>query len=105
MSATLLKAHGGSKNLLGTSGQIINPSIFIQDTMVGKQKSASSAHLDSLVANTIGEPGGRPVMDGVLTNTKQGVKMSTVPEIHKVSDTGKTQPKRMGQVPFAGKRY
>ena len=105
MSASLLRAHGGNKNLLGSSGQIIDPSIFVQDTTVGKQKSVSNAHLGNLIANTVGEPGGRPIMDGVLTDTKQGAKMTNVPELHKISNRGKTQPKRMGQVPYAGKKY
>lgn len=105
MSASILKAHGGSKDMLGMKGQIVSSSMFVQDTTSGKHKSASDAHLGHLIANTVGEPRGKPVMDGVLTDTKQGVKDKDVPEIHKVAGKGKTQPKRMGQVPFAGKQY
>lgn len=105
MSSSLIKAHGGSKDLLGSKGQIVSSSMFVQDTLVGKRGSASDKHLERLVSNTIGEPRGKPVMDGVLSDTKQGVKDTNVPELHKVSGKGKTQPKRMGQVPFSGKNY
>ncbi len=105
MSASILKAHGGSKDLLGSKGQIVSSSMFVHDTMAGKSKSASDSHLGHLISNTMGEPTGKPVMDGVLTDTKQGVKSMDVPELHKVSGKGKTQPKRMGQTPFAGKNY
>jgi hypothetical protein len=105
MSSALLRAHGGSKVMTGTKGQIVSTSMFVKDTMAGAQKTVSKAHLGNLVANTIGEPSGRPVMDGVLTETTQGHKSKDVPEIHKVSGKGKTQPQRMGQVPYGGKNY
>ena len=105
MSASLLKSHGGSKNVVGSKGQFVSTGMFVTDTMEGKRKSASDAHLGQLVANTIGEPSGRPVMDGVLTETTQGHKSKDVPEVHKVSGKGKTQPKRMGQVAYSGKNY
>ena len=38
-------------------------------------------------------------MDGVLEDTKQGIKDKDVPELHKVHHVGKTQPKRYGQIP------
>lgn len=105
MSSSLLKAHGGSKDLIGSKGQIVSSSMFVENTMANKPKSASDKHLENLVANTVGEPKGRPVMDGVLTDTKQGVKDKDVPEIHKVAHKGKTQPKRQGQIPYSGKNY
>jgi len=105
MSASLIKAHGGSKNVVGSKGQFVSTGMFVTDTMAGVRKSASDAHLDKLVANTIGEPSGKPVMDGVLTDTMQGHKSKDVPEIHKVSGKGKTQPQSMGQVPYGGKNY
>lgn len=105
MSASIIKAHGGSKDLLNSNGMIVNGGLFVSDTMAGKPKMARDAHLGHLVANTIGEPTGRPVMEGVLSDTKQGTHSVNVPEIHKVSNKGKTQPKRQGQVPFNGPKY
>lgn len=105
MSANLVKAHGGSKNLLGSSGQIVSGGIFVQDTKAGTHKSASDSHLGHLIANTTGNLSGKPVMDGVLTDTKQGAKDKDIPEIHKISNKGKTQAKRLGQVPFSGPKY
>jgi hypothetical protein len=105
MSSALLKAHGGSANMVGSKGQFVSKGMFVVDTMAGTNKGVKNAHLDNLVANTMGEPGGRPIMDGVLTDTTQGVKSKDVPEIHKVSGKGKTQPKRMGQVAYAGSKY
>jgi hypothetical protein len=105
MSASLVKAHGGSKNIVGSKGQFVSTGMFVTDTMAGVRKSASDAHLGNLVANTVGEPSGRPVMDGVLTDTTMGHSSKDVPEIHKVSGKGKTQPQRMGQVPYSGKKY
>ena len=104
MSSSLVKAHGGSKNLLSSSGAIVNTGIFVTNTMVGVQKPVHEKNLGYLIANTMGGQG-TPMMDGVLTDTKQGVRSMNVPEIHKVSGKGKTQPKRMGQVPFAGAKY
>lgn len=105
MSSSLVKAHGGSKNLTGAQGQIVSKGMFVSDTMKGIQMSATNKHLSNLVANTIGEPMGRPVMDGVLTDTTQGVNSKDVPELHKTSNKGKTQAKRMGQTPYAGSKY
>lgn len=104
MSASMLKAHGGSKQLLGSKGQLVSSSMFVQDTMAGTHKSASEKNLGHLVSNTMGQPS-KPVMDGVLTDTKQGTKSSNIPELHKVSGKGKTQPKRLGQVSYQGPLY
>jgi hypothetical protein len=105
MSASIIRAHGGSKDLLGKKGQIVSPSLFVTDTKVGKMKSASDAHLGYLITNTTGEPQGSPVMHGVLTSTKQGLKDMDVPELHKSGNKGKTQPKKQGMVPFSGPKY
>jgi hypothetical protein len=104
MSSALVKAHGGAKNMLGSKGQV-NTSLFVTDTKVGKMKSASASHLGLLISNTTGMPAGKPVMEGVITDTKSGMKDKNVPELHKVSGRGKTQPKRQGQVPYAGSKY
>jgi len=101
----MIKAHGGSKDLLNSNGMVVNGGIFVSDTTAGKRKNIHEAQLGHLVANTIGEPMGRPVMEGVLTDTKQGTHSVNVPEVHKIANKGKTQAKRMGQIPYAGSKY
>ena len=105
MSAHIQKAHGGSKDLLGPRGEIVHRGMFVQDTMVGKTKTVREAHLPNLIAQTTGIPREKPIMDGVLDNTKHGAMDKDVPELHKVHHKSKTQPKSMGQVPYAGPKY
>lgn len=105
MSSAIVKAHGGSKDLIGQKGQITHLGMFVSDTMAGKRRDVAEKHLDSLISNTTGVPREKPIMEGVLTDTKQGVKDKDVPELHKVHRVGKTQPKRMGQVAYAGSKY
>jgi hypothetical protein len=105
MSASLVKAHGGSKDLMGSKGQIMNTGMFITNTMAGKDRGIHEKHLSNLIANTTGTPSGKPIMEGVLTSTKHGAMDKDVPELHKTHHRGKTQPKRMGQVPYGGRMY
>lgn len=104
MSSAMVKAHGGSKDLITSSGAM-SMSGIIHDTMVNVPKDIKEKHLDSLISKTTGVPMAKPVMDGVITKTTPESK--AVPEYHKVPDkeVGKTQAKRMGQVPYAGKKY
>jgi hypothetical protein len=62
--------------------------------------------LSRLIANTTGIVQEKPIMSGVIASTVP-THMKSVPEYHKVPkhDVGKTQAKRMGQVPYAGKMY
>jgi len=78
---------------------------ILQDTMMNAPKDIKEKHLAGLVSKTTGVPMGSPVMAGVLEKTTPSRR--DVPEIHKVpkAEVGKTQPKRMGQVPFAGRKY
>ena len=78
---------------------------LITNTKVGKMKSVHEKGLDHLITNTTGIPAGRPIMEGVLTSTKQGIPNKDVPELQKTHHKGKTQPKRTGQIPFAGPKY
>jgi hypothetical protein len=104
MSAAMVKAHGGSKDLVTSSGSMAMSGI-IRDTMVGAPTDIKEKHLDRLISRTTGVPMNKPVMDGVIQKTTSGG--SDVPEYHKVpaKEVGKTQAKRMGQVPYAGKKY
>jgi len=78
---------------------------IIHDTMRNAPVDVKEKHLAGLVAKTTGTQMGSPVMSGVLEKTVTGRR--DVPEIHKVpkADVGKTQTKRMGQVPFTGRMY
>lgn len=101
----MVKAHGGSKDLLGVKGQIVHSGMFVTNTMIGKDRGVHEKHLDHLISQTTGTPSGRPIMEGVLTSTKHGAMDKDVPELHKTHHRGKTQPKRMGQVPYGGSKY
>jgi hypothetical protein len=105
MSSAIVKAHGGSKDLIGQKGEISHLGMFVTDTMVGKHRDVAEKHLDSLIARTTGIPREKPIMEGVLSDTKRGVKDTDVPELHKVHKVSKTQPKRYGQVAFNGPKY
>ena len=105
MSAAIVRAHGGSKDVTGAKGQIAHTGMFVSDTKVGKMMPIHEKYLPGLISQTTGIPREKPVMDGVLEDTKQGVKDKDVPELHKVHHKSHTQPKRMGQVPYAGPKY
>jgi hypothetical protein len=87
-----------------TAGMPGMPSI-IRDTKLGKKVSSTSPGFMKLVAESRGIVRDTPVMDGVIRNTKVGAKLTNVPELHKIHNRGKTQPRTMGQVPYAGKFY
>jgi hypothetical protein len=80
------------------------PSI-VRNTKLGKQVSSTSPGFMKLVAESRGIVRDTPVMEGVIKNTKVGAKLTNVPEVHKTHNRGKTQPRTMGQVPYAGKFY
>ena len=92
-----------------SAAMIVNTGLMreplIHDTMRNAPVDVKEKHLAGLVAKTTGVPMGTPVMTGVLEKTVTGRK--DVPEIHHVpkADVGKTHPKRMGQVPYSGKKY
>ena len=105
MSSAIVKAHGGSKDLIGQKGEITHLGMFVTDTKAGKSRQVAEHHLDSLISKTTGTPREKPIMEGVLQDTKQGVKDKSVPEIQKIHNRGKTQPKRYGQTAYAGAMY
>ena len=79
---------------------------IVSDTMVNAPKDVKEKHLAGLIFKTTGIATGSPVMTGVLEHTVPASRKD-VPEIHKLpkSEVGKTQAKRMGQVPYAGAKY
>lgn len=102
MSASILKAHGGSKNLLSGSGQI-SKDIFVTDTKAGKAKPME---YDGLISKTTTLTSDEMKDDVFVTNTKVGVReKGDSSQVDKVHHVAKTQPKRMGQIPFSGPKY
>lgn len=93
MSASMVKAHGGSKTIETSKGMAVSSSGLVQDTKVGMRGDVHMRGLDRLITQTTGTPGDRPILAGVLTNTT-GVRKD-VPELHKVAkgDVGKTTSK------------
>lgn len=106
MSSSIVKAHGGSRDIIGQKGEGIVLGGILKNTMMNVPMDAKEKHLDRLITQTTGMPAMKPVMEGVIDSTIPK-HMKDVPEIHKVSahDIGKTKTKRMGQVPYAGKMY
>jgi len=94
----MIKAHGGSQNVV--LGGIL------KDTQMNTPRDVKEKHLDRLIAQTTGLPREKPIMDGIIASTIPK-HMKDVPELHKMAshEVGKTQSKRMGQVPYAGKMY
>lgn len=104
MSSALITAHGGSKDIITQRGEGIMAGGIIKDTMVNSPRDVKEKHLDRLIAQTTGIPREHPIMEGIISVTVPK-HMKDVPELHKVNDKGKTQPRTMGQVPYAGKMY
>lgn len=91
-----------------SSAMIVNYAMrepIVRDTMMNAPRDVKEKHLAGLVAKTTGLPMGSGLMMGVLENTTG--KRRDVPELHKVpkAEVGKTETKRMGQVPYGGPKY
>jgi len=89
------KQNSGDRQMHGIS--------LVHDTMVGVQKVHKPVHLEGLIVETTGKPSGLPTVP-VIEQTSRGAKDSKSVE-KSGSVRGKTQPKTMGQVPYAGKKY
>ena len=107
MSAKMVKAHGGSKNIVSAQkGEAIVLGGIVTNTMANTPKDVHMRGLDRLVSQTTGIPREEPIMEGVISATVPANRKAT-PEYHKVPkhEQGKTEAKRMGQVPYAGPKY
>lgn len=106
MSSKLVKAHGGSKNIVSVEGGGIMLGGIVSKTTTGVQEDVHMRGLSRLIAQTTGTPREKPIMEGVIASTVPA-HMKSVPEYHAVpkSEQGKTKAKRMGQVPFSGPKY
>lgn len=105
-SSGLVKAHGGPPIAITQKKEGISTGAFIHDTMANSPRPVHMASMDVLVAKTTGMTE-IPVMSGVLQDTRQGVPDSHRQDVQPIpkGEQGKTQPKRYGQVPFAGPKY
>lgn len=107
MSSKLVTAHGGNKNFVSAQkGEAIMLGGIITNTTGMMPHDVKMKGLDRLISQTTGVPREEPIMEGVISSTIPA-HMRATPEYHKVasSEIGKTQPMRMGQVPYAGKKY
>ena len=107
MSSAMVKAHGGSKNIVSAQrgGGIILGGI-VANTMGNMPADVHMKGLDRLISQTTGTPREKPMMEGVISATVPADRKDT-PEYHKVPkhEQGKTKAMRMGQVPYAGPKY
>ena len=104
MSAAMVKAHGGSKDMVSTQrkGGLILSGI-IKDTMANSPKAVHMKSLENLVANTTGVPRERPIMEGVIASTIPE-HMKDVPELHPVHEKDMTASKMAAGVPYSGNK-
>ena len=103
----MVKAHGGSKNIVSVQkGEALVLGGIVQNTTGNMPHDVHMKGLDRLVSQTTGIPRKEVVMEGVLKSTVPS-HMSAVAELHKVpaKEVGKTKPKREGQVPYSGPKY
>lgn len=107
MSSMMVKAHGGSKNLVSVEGGgAMMMSGILSKTTTNVPKDAHMKQLSRLIAQTTGIPRKEPVMEGVIESTVPS-HMKPVPEYIKLPsrEVGKTKSKRLGQIPYQGPKY
>lgn len=104
MSAALVRAHGGSKDIVSTQrkGGLILSGI-LKDTTANSPKAVHMRSLERLVAQTTGIPRERPVMEGVLTATVPASRRDA-PELMPMHETNKTASKMAVGASYSGDR-
>jgi hypothetical protein len=80
-----------------------SPMNLVMNTQQNIPRDVKQRNLMNLILETTGMPGSS-MLESILTDTKQGIKSTDVPELMK-SKRGKTNPKTMGQVPYGGKMF
>lgn len=103
MSAALVRAHGGSKDMVSTQrkgGLVL--SHIIKDTMVGSPKAIHMRSLEGLVSQTTGVPREKPIMEGVIASTVP-THMRDVPELHPVAERDMSASRQSVGGTYAGK--
>ena len=104
MSAAMVMAHGGSKDIVSTQRkESLVLSGIVRDTMANSPKAVHMKSLAGLVSQTTGVPRERPIMEGVIAATVPS-HMRDVPELHPVpaSEIGKTDSKMAVGASYAG---
>lgn len=84
---------------------MIHDKTIISDTKVGVRKVMKPVHLEGLIVKTTGDIARMPVVAGVITQTTRGAGSVKDSVMKHDGMEIKTQPKRYGQVPYAGKKY
>lgn len=106
MSSAMVRAHGGSKDIVSSQrgGGVILSGI-LKDTTMNSPKAVHMKSLEKLVAQSTGVPRERPIMDGVIASTIPS-HMKDVPELHPVParEVGKTDSKMAAGGTYAGKK-
>ncbi len=102
MSSAMVRAHGGSKDIVSSQrGGGIVLSGILHDTTMNSPKAVHMKSLEKLVAQTTGVPRERPIMEGVIAVTVPA-HMKAVPELQPVHEMDKTASKMASGVPYAG---
>lgn len=102
MSSAMIRAHGGSKDIVSTQrGGGLMLTGILHDTMMNSPKAAHMKSLEKLVSQTTGVPREKPIMEGVIASTVP-THMRDVPELHPVHEKDATASKMAAGVPYAG---
>lgn len=104
MSASMVRAHGGSKDIVSTQrgGGLVLTGI-LKDTMVNAPQAVHMKSLEKLVSQTTGVPRERPLMEGVIASTVPA-HMRDVPELRPVHEKDATASKMAVGATYAGKK-
>lgn len=102
MSSAMVKAHGGSKDIVSSArgGGVILSGI-LKDTTMNSPKAVAMKSLEKLVAQTTGVPRERPIMDGVIASTVPA-GMRDTPEMMPNHERDMTASKMASGVPYTG---
>ena len=102
MSAAMVRAHGGSQDIVSTQrkGGLILSGI-VRDTMANSPKAVHMKSLEGLVSQTTGVPREEPLMEGVIASTVPA-HMKDVPELHPVHEKDATASKMAVGLPYSG---
>lgn len=84
---------------------MVHGKMMVTDTKIGVRKVIHPKLIDGLIENTTGDASRVPLVSGVITDTTRGVKIVKDSVMKHDGLEIKTQPKRYGQTPYAGKKY
>jgi hypothetical protein len=102
MSSAMLRAHGGSKDIVSSArGGGVVLSGILNDTTMNSPKAVHMKSLERLIAQTTGIPRERPIMEGVIASTVPS-GMRDTSEMMPNREMDKTASKMASGVPYAG---